>query len=94
MSTFQIIMLFIGGLVLFSLFDVKEMFTGSEPKQEDGDFLRVVRDWEAFKESCDNKGLVEASIKLDEIFPLLIRLKIPEETDVKKIVEETDVETS
>ena len=54
--------------------------------------MRVVRDWEAFKESCDNKGLVEASIKLDEIFPLLVRLKIPEETDIKKIVEEqTDV---
>ena len=54
--------------------------------------MRIVRDWETFKESCDNKGLVEASIKLDEIFPLLVRLKIPEETDIKKIVEEqTDV---
>ena len=92
MSTFQIILLAVGGLVLFSLVDVKEIFTGSKSKQDDGDFLRVVRDWEAFKESCDYKVLVEASIKLDEIFPLLVRLKIPEETDIKKIVEEqTDV---
>lgn len=92
MSTFQIILLAVGGLVLFSLVDVKEIFTGSKSKQDDGDFLRIVRDWETFKESCDNKGLVEASIKLDEIFPLLVRLKIPEETDIKKIVEEqTDV---
>ena len=92
MSTFQIILLAVGGLVLFSLVDVKEIFTGSKSKQDDGDFLRVVRDWEAFKESCDKKRLVVASIKLDEIFPLLVRLKIPEETDIKKIVEEqTDV---
>ena len=92
MSTFQIILLAVGGIVLFSLLDVKEIFSNSKSKQDDGDFLRVVRDWEAFKESCDNKGLVEASIKLDEIFPLLVRLKIPEETDIKKIVEgNTDV---
>ena len=92
MSTFQIILLAVGGIVLFSLLDVKEIFNKPKSKQDDGDFLRIVRDWETFKESCDNKGLVEASIKLDEIFPLLVRLKIPEETDIKKIVEgNTDV---
>ncbi len=90
MSAFQIILLVIGGITLFSLLDVKEMFTTPKASQDDGNFLQVVRDWEVFKQSCDKKGLVEASIKLDEIFPLLIRLKIPEETDIKKIVEETD----
>jgi|TARA_R100000306_G_C4367367_1_gene138295 hypothetical protein len=88
MSTFQIILLVIGGIVLFSLLDVKEMFGSSKSVQKDGDFLQVVRDWEVFKESCDKKGLEEASIKLDEIFPLLILLKIPEETDIKKILED------
>ena len=90
MSAFQIILLVIGGITLFSLLDVKEKFTTS--KKEDGNFLQVVRDQEVFKQSCDKKGLVEASIKLDEIFPLLIHLRIPEETDIKKILEEkTDV---
>ena len=90
MSAFQIILLVIGGITLFSLLDVKEKFTTS--KKEDGNFLQVVRDWEVFKHSCDRKGLVEASIKLDEIFPLLIHLRIPEEPDIKKILEEkTDV---
>ena len=92
MSTFQIILLVIGGITFFSLVNVKEMFTTSQASQDDGNFLQVVRDWEVFKQSCDRKGLVEASIKLDEIFPLLIHLRIPEETDIKKILEEkTDV---
>lgn len=92
MSTFQIILLVIGGITFFSLVNVKEMFTTSKASQDDGNFLQVVRDWEVFKQSCDRKGLVEASIKLDEIFPLLIHLRIPEETDIKKILEEkTDV---
>ena len=88
MSTFQIILLVIGGITFFSLVNVKEMFTTSQASQDDGNFLQVVRDWEVFKQSCDRKGLVEASIKLDEIFPLLIHLRIPEETDIKKILEE------
>tara|TARA_R100000008_G_scaffold84592_1_gene72412 strand:- start:1153 stop:1431 length:279 start_codon:yes stop_codon:yes gene_type:complete len=90
MSAFQIILLVIAGVTLFSLFDMKKMFSSSEPSQDDGHFLQVVRDWEIFKQSCDKKGLVEASIKLDEIFPLLINLRIPEETDIKKIVEESN----
>ena len=91
MSTFQIILLVVGGLVLFSLLDVKSILGNKSSSHKNGDFLQVVKDWEVFKASCESKGLHEASQKLDEIFPLLINLRPSEETDIKKILEEENV---
>lgn len=33
----------------------------------------IVAQWEALKVHCEDRGLVEASAKLEEVFPLLIK---------------------
>lgn len=33
----------------------------------------IVAQWEALKAHCEDRGLVEASSKLEEVFPLLIK---------------------
>lgn len=33
----------------------------------------IVAQWEALKAHCEDRGLVEASAKLEEVFPLLIK---------------------
>lgn len=51
-----------------------------DPRQTDGQtnpvkptLSNIVAQWEALKAHCEDRGLVEASTKLEEVFPLLIK---------------------
>ncbi len=66
-------------------------FTKTDPKEknrvvlrdEDLDLTNIVCKWECLADACEYMGLEEASAKLDEVFPLLIKIRTddPEEEE-------------
>lgn len=42
------------------------------PKDE---LVSIVQKWQALKDACDKNKLTDASAKLDEIFPMLIKVE-------------------
>ena len=39
--------------------------------------IDIVKKWNALKDSCESEGLTEAVAKLNEIFPVLIKVETP-----------------
>lgn len=39
------------------------------------DLVSLVQKWQALKDACDKNKLTEASTKLDDIFPMLIKVQ-------------------
>ena len=87
MNTFQIIMLSISGLLVFSVFweKIKSFFSGIKkpdifkPKENkevvpEGSttLVEVVADWEKLKKNCEANKLSQAVKALKNIFPLLV----------------------
>lgn len=86
---FMILSYFIDFKALLSNFKQKEVVDMSaekdvvikveDPRQPDVDtalkptLSHIVAQWEALKVHCEDRGLVEASAKLEEVFPLLIK---------------------
>lgn len=50
-----------------------------EPTLGEGELTAVVRKWECLAESCADLGLDEAYDKLEEVFPLLIKVREDED---------------
>ena len=46
----------------------------SNPIQEKDDLVEVVKKWDDLKDTCESLGLNEAVEKLNEIFPMLIKV--------------------
>lgn len=89
MSTAQIIIIAIGVLIVVSSIDFKSLFASfkapegyvpvapipSTPVNTANELVSLVQKWQALKEACDKNGLTEASSKLNEIFPVLIKVE-------------------
>jgi hypothetical protein len=83
MSWGQIIFLGLGAVMILSSLDlssltklVEKKTTPPAPKQvaSNDDLILVVTKWSEFKDICVKNNLTEAVTKLDEIFPMLIKV--------------------
>lgn len=90
MSTGQIIIIGVAALLILTSVDFSSLFNtikGSLPKSNpspktvvtpvsDGkdDLVEVVKKWDDLKETCESLGLKDAVDKLNEIFPVLIKV--------------------
>lgn len=45
-----------------------------KPESKD-ELVSIVQKWQSLKTACDNNKLTQASSKLDEIFPMLIKVE-------------------
>lgn len=95
MSTFQFVLLCIGAFIVLTNFDLTPIFSGlkrlvSRAKLPDvtsfdvdsnDDLIEVVKKWDDLKAACENNGLTEAVAKLNEIFPVLIKVEKTKETE-------------
>ena len=45
-----------------------------QPQPQKSDLIAVVQKWDDLKNICVSNGLTEATAKLDEIFPMLIKV--------------------
>ena len=86
LSTFQLILIGVGLLILFptikdlflSLFTVKQSVTkAAEDVVYDTDLTAIVKKWESLADHCKEARLVEAYNKLEDLFPLLLKAKVP-----------------
>jgi len=80
MSPIQLIILGIGILIVLTSIDfsyIKNAITTSAPAKPlpvtNDELVSIVQKWQALKTSCEKNKLTEASNKLDEIFPMLIK---------------------
>jgi hypothetical protein len=89
MSTFQFMLLAFGAFIVMTGFDwskigsvVQNMTPDTKSLKNavynrDGgsdDLVEVVKKWDDLKETCQKHGLTEAVEKLNEIFPVLIKV--------------------
>lgn len=83
MSLGQLLFLGLGAVMILSSFDlssltklVEKKVTPPAPKQvtSNDDLILVVTKWSEFKDICVKNNLTEAVTKLDEIFPMLIKV--------------------
>lgn len=90
MSVGQIIIIGVAALLILSSVDLSSFFkniknslpkTNPSPKptvvpvaDHKDDLVEVVKKWDDLKETCESLGLKEAVDKLNEIFPVLIKV--------------------
>jgi hypothetical protein len=90
MSTGQIIFLGLGVVLILSSFDFSSLVKRLEKKAGEIDIpnitptpapintrdnlVEIVQKWQVLKDACEENNLSEAVIKLDEIFPMLIKV--------------------
>lgn len=87
MSTVQIIFLVLGAVIILSSFDfssilnkiegkVKEVnvVTPPSPALRKDSLVEIVQKWQVLKDACQESNLTDAVTKLDEIFPVLIKV--------------------
>lgn len=84
MSTGQIIIIGLGAMMILSSLDITSLLAKVEnktpstptinPKPQKSDLITVVQKWDDLKNICVANGLTEATAKLDEIFPMLIKV--------------------
>jgi hypothetical protein len=90
MSTGQIIFLGLGIVVILSSFDFSSLLKRLEkrvseidiptpapsptPVETKDNLVEIVQKWQVLKDACEENSLSEAVIKLDEIFPMLIKV--------------------
>jgi hypothetical protein len=90
MSTGPIIFLSLGIIVILSSFDFSSLLKRLEKKASEIDIpniipapvavntrdnlVEIVQKWQVLKDACEENSLSEAVIKLDEIFPMLIKV--------------------
>ena len=80
MSTGQIIIMGLGAMIVLSSLDLSSLLNkipspspapAVKPKN---DLIAVVQKWDDLRNVCIINGLTEATAKLDEIFPMLIKV--------------------
>ena len=90
MSTGQIIFLGLGIVLILSSFDFSSLLKKLEKKANEIDIpnitpepilvntkdnlVEIVQKWQVLKDACEENNLSEAVTKLDEIFPMLIKV--------------------
>jgi hypothetical protein len=86
MSTGQIIIIGLGAIMILSSLDIGSLLPKVEnktplnpvikpqPQPQKSDLIAVVQKWDDLKNICVSNGLTEATAKLDEIFPMLIKV--------------------
>jgi hypothetical protein len=90
MSTGQIIFLGLGIVLVLSSFDFSSLLKRLEKKANEIDIpniipapspvntkdnlVEIVQKWQVLKDACEENNLSEAVTKLDEIFPMLIKV--------------------
>ena len=84
MSTGQIIIIGLGAMMILSSLDIASLLPKVEnkipsnpvikPQTPKSDLIAVVQKWDDLKNICVSNGLTEATAKLDEIFPMLIKV--------------------
>lgn len=89
MSSAQLIIIAIGALLVITSIDLSQFKSYLKdssipvpqqpvkpinPPVEDG-LVSIVQKWKSLKEICEKNNLKEASEKLDEIFPMLIKVE-------------------
>lgn len=87
MSTAQIILLGLGAIIILSSFDFSSLLNKIEKKVKETEVINppiiitrkdnlveIVQKWQVLKDACEESNLAEAVIKLDEIFPMLIKV--------------------
>ena len=82
MSTGQIIIIGLGAIMILSSLDIASLLTKirsnpvikPQPQPQKSDLIAVVQKWDDLKNICVSNGLTEATAKLDEIFPMLIKV--------------------
>ena len=82
MSTVQLIFLFLGIIVILSSLDFSTLLQGAKQNiksptvqiDDKNALVNIVQKWEILKDSCKENNLTEAVAKLDEIFPMLIKV--------------------
>lgn len=95
MSTFQFVLLCVGAFIVLTSFDLTPIWNGlkglvsraklpdvpSFDVDNDDDLIEVVKKWDDLKDACEKNGLTEAVTKLNEIFPVLIKVEKTKETE-------------
>jgi hypothetical protein len=85
MSTGQIIIIGLGAILILSSLDLPALLKKVEnkipapspvvnPQPQKSDLITVVQKWDDLRKTCVSNGLTEATTKLDEIFPMLIKV--------------------
>lgn len=85
MSSGQLIFLGLGVIMILSSVDLSAIYKLAEMKNtnivtppktvaSNDDLILVVTKWSEFKDICVKNNLTEAVTKLDEIFPMLIKV--------------------
>lgn len=85
MSTGQLIFLGLGIIVILSSLDFSAILNKLEQKAKETDtspspivykdsLVEIVQKWQTLKDACSESKLTEAVNKLDEIFPMLIKV--------------------
>jgi hypothetical protein len=86
MSTGQLIIIGLGAILILSSLDLSALLKRVEnkipitpssvvnPQPQKSDLITVVQKWDDLKKTCVSSGLTEATAKLDEIFPMLIKV--------------------
>lgn len=81
MSTAQLIIVGVGVLIALSSIDLSSLLKKVEstvqplpPKTQKNDLIEIVQKWDDLRTICNANGLTEATKKLDEIFPMLIKM--------------------
>lgn len=91
MTTFQFVLLCVGAFILLTSFDLSPVWNGikglvsraklpdvpSFENDDSDDLIEVVKKWDDLKDACEKHGLTEAVTKLNEIFPVLIKVDTP-----------------
>lgn len=93
MSLFEFVLLCVAAFIVLTGFDLSGVWNTVKglvnraklpdvvtlERGSDDDLIEVVRKWDDLKESCEKNGLSEAVAKLNEIFPVLIKVENPKE---------------
>lgn len=81
MSTAQLIIIGVGVLIALSSIDLSSLIKKIEKKVQPSpltnpknDLIEIVQKWDDLRTICNANGLTEATKKLDEIFPMLIKM--------------------
>ena len=87
MSTAQIILSVLGVIIILSSIDFSSLLNKLEKKVKETDIVipshsitrkdnlvDIVQKWQVLKDACKESNLTEAVTKLDEIFPMLIKV--------------------
>ena len=95
MLTFKFVLLCVAVFIVLTSFDLTPIWNGlkglvsraklpdvpSFDVSEGDNLIEVVKKWDDLKDACEKNGLTEAVTKLNEIFPVLIKVEKTKEAE-------------